>query len=38
LDEGDGLKIRQANNIELSHGENAEVLIFDLRPMEKPSF
>lgn len=38
LDEGDGLKIRHANNIELSHGENAEVLIFDLRPMEKPSF
>ncbi|KAF0250768.1 pirin family protein [Pseudomonas putida] len=36
LKEGDGLKIRQADTLEFSHGENAEVLVFDLRPTERP--
>lgn len=36
LSEGDGLKIRQADTLEFSEGENAEVLVFDLRPLEQP--
>lgn len=36
LEEGDGLIIRQADILEFSEGENAEVLVFDLRPMERP--
>jgi hypothetical protein len=36
LKEGDGLRIRQADTLEFSHGEKAEVLVFDLRPGERP--
>lgn len=36
LQEGDGLKIRQADTLEFAQGQNAEVLVFDLRPMERP--
>ena len=36
LQEGDGLRIRQAEKLEFAHGENAEVLVFDLRPGEQP--
>lgn len=34
---GDGIKIRHAENLEFSHGEKAEVLVFDLRPVERPT-
>jgi redox-sensitive bicupin YhaK (pirin superfamily) len=37
LDGGDGVRIRHADAIHLAHGENAEVLVFDLRPNELPS-
>ena len=37
LQEGDGLKVRQADKLEFSHGEKAEVLVFDLRPGERPT-
>ena len=33
---GDGARLRNADAIELSHGANAEVLVFDLRPNELP--
>jgi redox-sensitive bicupin YhaK (pirin superfamily) len=36
LKEGDGLRIRQADTLEFSHGEKAEVLVFDLRSGERP--
>lgn len=36
LKEGDGLKIRHAEKLEFAEGENAEVLVFDLRPIERP--
>ena len=35
---GDGARLRDADTIELSHGANAEVLVFDLRPNELPDF
>ena len=38
LGEGDGARMRQAQRIELAHGVDAEVLVFDLRPNELPSF
>ncbi|MET0290233.1 MAG: pirin family protein [Pseudoxanthomonas sp.] len=36
LDEGDGLRLREADTITLSNGQEAEVLVFDLRPNELP--
>lgn len=36
LEEGDGARVRDERQIRLSHGEDAEVLVFDLRPQELP--
>ena len=36
LQEGDGVRLRQEQLIELSKGSDAEVLVFDLRPHELP--
>ena len=36
LSEGDGVRIRDERDLHLSHGVDAEVLIFDLRPNELP--
>ncbi|MBJ2248093.1 pirin family protein [Pseudomonas haemolytica] len=36
LQEGDGARLRDERQIRLSHGEDAEVLVFDLRPQELP--
>lgn len=36
LQAGDGLKLRQAERIAFSGGQDAEVLVFDLRPHELP--
>ncbi|KAB0563704.1 pirin family protein [Pseudomonas palleroniana] len=36
LQEGDGARIRDERQIRLSQGNNAEVLVFDLRPQELP--
>ncbi|EZI28273.1 pirin family protein [Pseudomonas extremaustralis] len=36
LQEGDGARVRDERQIRLSHGEDAEVLVFDLRPLELP--
>ena len=36
LSEGDGLKLRHAQTLEINQGQNAEVLVFDLRPYEVP--
>ena len=38
LGEGDGARLRGEQQIELARGEGAEVLVFDLRPNELPSF
>ena len=38
LGEGDGARLRGEQRIELARGEGAEVLVFDLRPNELPSF
>jgi len=38
LDEGDGARIRNETRLHFSHGEKAEVLLFDLRPNELPNF
>jgi len=37
LREGDGVRMRKEQMIELSNGRDAEVLVFDLRPNELPS-
>jgi len=37
LREGDGVRMRKEQLIELSNGRDAEVLVFDLRPNELPS-
>jgi len=37
LREGDGVRMRKEQVIELSNGRDAEVLVFDLRPNELPS-
>ena len=37
LAEGDGARIRDAGALRFANGENAEVLVFDLRPNELPS-
>lgn len=36
LQEGDGLKLRHAGTVEINQGQDAEVLVFDLRPHELP--
>jgi len=36
LEAGDGLRIRHAERLEFADGEQAEVLVFDLRPNEQP--
>lgn len=36
LREGDGVRMRKEQVIELSNGRDAEVLVFDLRPNELP--
>ena len=38
MSEGDGARVRNAQQIELARGEGAEVLVFDLRPNELPAF
>ncbi|VVD67979.1 pirin family protein [Pandoraea cepalis] len=38
LAEGDGVRVRNETALTLSHGTNAEVLVFDLRPVETPDF
>lgn len=38
LSEGDGARIRQAGALRFDHGEQAEVLVFDLRPRELPAY
>jgi redox-sensitive bicupin YhaK (pirin superfamily) len=38
LGEGDGTRIRDETQLRFSDGEKAEVLVFDLRPQELPSF
>jgi quercetin 2,3-dioxygenase len=38
LDEGDGARLRDPGEIVLSGGRTAEVLLFDLRPNELPSY
>jgi len=36
LSEGDGLRIRHADHVTVDQGQDAEVLVFDLRPNELP--
>ncbi|MCJ0764372.1 pirin family protein [Variovorax terrae] len=38
LAEGDGARIRNAGMLRFDHGDNAEVLVFDLRPNELPAW
>ena len=38
LNAGDGARLRRVREISFGQGENAEVLVFDLRPVEVPSF
>lgn len=38
LSAGDGVKLRDIREISLSQGQNAEVLVFDMRPNELPSY
>ncbi|NCA89417.1 MAG: pirin family protein [Gammaproteobacteria bacterium] len=38
LSAGDGARLRRVRKIALGQGENAEVLVFDLRPVELPSY
>ena len=35
---GDAVKLRQVREVEFSQGEQAEVLLFDLRPNETPRY
>ena len=35
---GDGARLRRVREISFGEGENAEVLVFDLRPVELPSY
>lgn len=37
LQAGDGARLRDESQIHLSHGEDAEVLVFDLRPQDLPT-
>lgn len=36
LQEGDGVRVREEQALTLSNGQDAEVLVFDLRPQELP--
>ena len=36
LNDGDGVKVRNEERLAFSNGENAELLVFDMRPLEKP--
>jgi quercetin 2,3-dioxygenase len=36
LGDGDGARIRDERRLVFSEGEDAEVLVFDLRPQERP--
>jgi redox-sensitive bicupin YhaK (pirin superfamily) len=36
LQEGDGVRVRDEQVLNLSNGVDAEVLVFDLRPQELP--
>jgi redox-sensitive bicupin YhaK (pirin superfamily) len=36
LQEGDGVRVREEQLLTLSNGQDAEVLVFDLRPQELP--
>ncbi len=36
LHEGDGARVRDESHLEISHGHQAELLVFDLRPNELP--
>jgi redox-sensitive bicupin YhaK (pirin superfamily) len=36
LEAGDGVRLRNPRTLQLAKGENAEVLVFDLRPQELP--
>ena len=38
LSAGDAVKLRNVRNMVLSNGEQAEVLLFDLRPIETPHY
>jgi len=38
LSEGDGARLRRVRELSFGQGENAEVLAFDLRPVELPSY
>lgn len=38
LGEGDGARVRNEASLQFSHGEKAEILVFDLRPNELPQF
>jgi redox-sensitive bicupin YhaK (pirin superfamily) len=38
LGEGDGVRVRDETALTLSKGSDAEVLVFDLRPVETPDF
>ncbi|AJC20762.1 pirin family protein [Pandoraea pulmonicola] len=38
LGEGDGVRVREETALTLSKGNDAEVLVFDLRPVETPDF
>jgi redox-sensitive bicupin YhaK (pirin superfamily) len=38
LAEGDGVRVRDVRQLDLARGEGAEVLVFDLRAIELPSF
>ncbi|VVD67338.1 pirin family protein [Pandoraea terrigena] len=38
LGEGDGVRVRDETALTLSNGNDAEVLVFDLRPLETPDF
>ena len=38
LGEGDGARVREETRLQFSRGDQAEVLLFDLRPREVPKF
>ena len=38
LNAGDAVKLRRVEEIELARGQDAEVLLFDLRPVESPGY
>ena len=38
LSAGDGARLRRVRELTFAQGENAEVLVFDLRPVELPSY